>query len=350
MTYDRLIIYYFSGTGNAKNASGWILQVAKEHGIKSQLINIDRFQNIEYPAFTEKTLIGFCSPTHGFNLPPLVLKFIRKFPKVKKTDAFILNTRGGLKLFRFFLPGLSGLGQIWPALVLSLKGFRIVGMQPLDLPSNWLILHPGLRDKVVNSIYNRCRSIVTGFAIKILNGKKRYKALISLPLDMAIIPVSVGYYLIGRFFLAKTLVATDACDNCMRCVNQCPVNAIKMINDRPFWSYQCESCMRCVNSCHVRAIQTTHTFSAALILISSLVISPLFIALLDFAGIWNWIKQSVIAENIWSLIYAFIFVLFVFISYRVLHFLMRYKSINRIIAYTSFSRYSFWRRYKAPKM
>ena len=128
------------------------------------------FEKIEYPALTKKTLISFCSPTHGFNLPPIVLRFIRKFPKVKHTDAFILNTRGGLKLFKFFLPGLSGLAQILPALVLSLKGFRIVGMQPLDLPSNWLILHPGLRKKVVNSIYNRCNQIVNDFASKILSG------------------------------------------------------------------------------------------------------------------------------------------------------------------------------------
>ncbi len=93
---------------------------------------------------TTKTLVGFCSPTHGFNLPPIVLTFIRNFPKVKNKDAFILNTRGGMKLYKLFLPGLSGIAQLLPALMLSLKGFRIVGMQPLDLPSNWLILHPGL--------------------------------------------------------------------------------------------------------------------------------------------------------------------------------------------------------------
>jgi Pyruvate/2-oxoacid:ferredoxin oxidoreductase delta subunit len=350
MKYDRLIIYYFSGTRNAKNASGWILKIAEEHGIETQLVNIDRFEENEYPALTVKTLIGFCSPTHGFNLPPLVLRFIRKFPRVKQTDAFILNTRGGLKFFRFFLPGLSGLAQVWPAFLLSLKGFRIVGMQPLDLPSIWLILHPAQRDIVVNSIYERCRSIVKGFTINILSGKKRYKALISLPVDLALIPISIGYYFIGRFFLAKTLAATDACDNCMKCINQCPVNAIKMINERPFWSYRCESCMRCVSDCHQRAIETTHTFSAALILISSLVISPLLIELLDIAGVWNWIKQSFIAENIWSLINTFIFIMFVFISYRFLHFLMRYRITNRAIAYSSLSNYRFWRRYKAPRM
>ena len=349
LKYDQLIIYYFSGTGNAKNASRWIIKVAEEQGIKARLVNIDRFEKIEYPSLTTKTLIGFCSPTHGFNMPPIVLRFIRKFPKVKHTDAFILNTRGGLKLNKLFLPGLSGLAQIWPAFILSLKGFQIVGMQSLDLPSNWLILHPALREKVVDSMYQRCHRIVNDFALKIIGGKRKFKALLSLPFDIAIIPISIGYYFIGRFFLAKTLIATDACDNCEKCVNQCPVEAITMINNRPFWSYHCESCMRCVHSCHVRAIETTHSFSTSLILISSLVISPLLIAMLDHFGVWEWINRSVITENIWSLINAFIFLVFVFISYRILHFLMRYRIVNRIVAYTSLSKYKFWRRYMAPK-
>jgi Pyruvate/2-oxoacid:ferredoxin oxidoreductase delta subunit len=223
-------------------------------------------------------------------------------------------------------------------------------MQPLDLPSNWLILHPGLRKPVIDSIYERCHHIVTNFASEMLGGKRKYKALLSLPIDIALLPIALGYYIIGRFFLAKTLIATDACNSCEKCVDQCPVNAITMVNDRPFWSYSCESCMRCVNTCPHRAIETTHAFSIGLFVISSLLISPLLISLLKYFGAWKLITHSVITENIWSLIDEFIFLLFVFISYRILHFLMRYKFVNRIITYTSLSKYKFWRRYKAPKL
>jgi len=348
MKYNNLIIYYFSGTGNAKNAAKWILKLAEENGLTGRLINIDRFEKVELPDVSEKTLIGFCSPTHGFNLPPIVLKYIWKFPKVQSADAFILNTRGGLKLHKLFLPGLSGIAQILPALILRFKGLRIVGMQPLDLPSNWLLLHPGLRDKVINSIFERCNQIVLNFAGQILSGKRKLKALLSLPIDLALLPISLGYYLIGRFFLAKTLIATNACDNCEKCIKQCPVQAISMVHDRPFWSYNCESCMRCVNNCHLRAIETTHTYSALLIVISSLVISPLLIELLDFLGVWDLLNRSVFTQKVWSLLYAFIFLVFVFISYRIVHFLMRYKLFNKIITYTSLSKYTFWRRYKAP--
>jgi len=339
MKYNNLIIYYFSGTGNAKNTAKRILKIAEEKGLTTRLINIDRFEKVEHPDLSEKTLIGFCSPTHGFNLPPIVLKYIWKFPKVQSADAFILNTRGGLKLHKLFLPGLSGLAQILPALILRFKGFRIVGMQPLDLPSNWLLLHPGLRDQVINSIFDRCNRIVLNFTKQILSGKRKFKALLSLPIDLALIPISLGYHFIGRFFLAKTLVASSACDNCGKCIKHCPVRAISMVQDRPLWSF----------NCHLRAIETTHAYSTLIILISSLVISPLLIELLDFIGVWGLLNQSVITQKSWSLLYAFIFLVFVFINYRILHFLMRYKLFNKIITYTSSSKYKFWRRYEAPE-
>jgi len=348
MEYKNLIIYYFSGTGNAKNAALWIKKVAREKGVITQLINIDRFEEIEIPETNGKTLIGFCSPTHGFNLPPISLKFVRKFPSLKNTDVFILNTRGGLKLSKLFLPGISGAAQILPAIMLRLKGFRIVGMQPLDLPSNWLILHPGLRENVVHSIYTRCHGITINFANKMLDGKRKYKALLSLPIDILMLPITFGYYFIGRFFLAKTLIATDKCTNCDKCIKQCPVKAINQTSHKPYWTYKCESCMGCVNACPERAIETTHAFAITLLILSSLVLSPLLLSGLKLLGILDWINQSFIARNLWTLIDALFFLLFVFMSYGILHYLMRFKFINRIIVFTSLSSYKFWRRYKAP--
>ena len=325
MKYDQLILYYFSGTGNARNAAIWIEKIAKEKGLTTYLINIDRFKTIDIPELSEKTLIGFCSPTHGFNMPPIVLKFLFKFPKVRNVDVFILNTRGGLKLYKFFLPGLSGVAQLLPALILRLKGFRIAGMQPLDLPSNWLFLHPGLKEKIINSIYKRCKGIVNNFSTNILEGKRNYKALLSLPFDLALIPISLGYYFFGRFFLAKTLVATNACDNCNICITKCPVEAIKTVDERLFWTYKCESCMRCINICPLRAIETSHGFSGLIILVVYVLLIPFLISILKYYDILDIEKQSELFERGWSLIVTAIFILLIFLSYRVLHFLMLYE-------------------------
>ncbi len=348
--YDKLLIYYFSGTGNAKNAAYWIKEVADKRGIEYILINIDRFKDFKIPEITPNTLIGFCSATHGFNMPPIFLKFLFKFPRNKNVDTFILNTRGGLKMSRLFLPGLSGVAQFLPALILILKGYKIVGMQPLDLPSNWILLHPGLKKQVIDSIFIRCKRIVKSFANNMFDGKKKYKALLSFPFDILLAPIAVGYYFIGRFFLAKTLISTNECNQCNLCIEKCPVEAIKFVNYKLFWSYKCESCMRCIQTCPQKAIQTTHTFSGLTLVFGFVVMSPLLTRWVIQLNLINLNSESGLTYNIWMTAIWFIFLLILFGLYRVLHFFMKYKTVNKIVAFSSLTKYWFWRRYKAPKM
>jgi len=348
MKYEQVFIYYFSGTGNARNVAGWIRNVAQDHKLAVKVINIDRFKKIELPDTSRKTLIGFCAPTHGFNMPPIMLKFIFKFPRLKNADVFIINTRAGLKLSKLFIPGMSGIAQMLPAVILLLKSYRIVGMQPMDLPSNWIFLHPGLKQQVVSSITTRIKRITENFAKRILSGKTKYKALISLPIDLAVAPIAVGYYFIGRFYLAKTMMATSDCNLCMKCINECPVEAIQL-KKMPFWTYRCESCMRCINACPKRAIEVTHTFSIGLLVLSMIVLMPAVIFLFDELKLYR-------ADSPWLIIEFFhilkwiIFIIFFFITYRILHYLMRFKWVNKIVAYTSLSKYKFWRRYHAMGM
>lgn len=343
--YKNVLIYYFSGTGNAKRASEWIFDTAKEMGINARLINIDRFVKPEIPDVEGKTLIGFCSPTHGFNLPPNVLKFIWKFPRRKNTAVFILNTRAGMKLSKWFVPGLSGLAQFFPALVLLLKGYKIKGMQPMDLPSNWISIHPGLRQKVVDSIFERCERITRKFARRILSGGSKFKAFLSVPFDLAVVPVAIGYYFFGRFGIAKTFVASNACNLCGLCEKQCPVRAIKTIQGRPYWTFNCESCMRCMNNCPERAIETAQTFTFALWWILLSLFTPWLLN--AFYGI-NLFKFDATSwgtrlfENIFGWMVA---LLMIWSAYNLMHYLMKFRAFNNLVAFTSFTKYKFWRRY-----
>ena len=347
-SYKKLNIFYFSGTGNAKKASEWIIELAKEKSIESELINIEHYKFSDDIHFDENTLIGICGPTHGFNFPPVVLHFLFRFP-AGKAKVFILNTRAGMKLHKLFIPGLSGLAQYLAAIVLRIKGYKIVGMQPMDLPSNWISLHPGLKQKVVESIFHRCKKITYQFANKILSGGKVYKAFLSLPFDVAVSPISLLYYLIGRFAIAKTFIATDACTNCGLCEKKCPVDAIKNSKIRPYWTFDCESCMHCMNHCPERAIETALGFT---VIIWWIAFSFVPVSLLKLVLDANLLGSN---EPFWltKLTYYFIMIgggfFIVFLAYRLLHYLMRFKFFNKIITYTSFTKYKFWRRYKSTK-
>ena len=342
--YNNLIIYYFTGTGNALTVANWISQIAKSQNIAVEIRKITPSLKVAKNEIHENTLIGFCYPTHGFNAPPVVIDFLLRFPKTHN-NFFLLNTRAGMKISKLFTPGLSGLAQLLPALILRLKGFKIAGFQPMDLPSNWISVHPGLRQKVVGSIFERCEKITKKFALKILSGEKVYKGLISLPIDLLISPIGFAYYFFGRFALAKTFVADSNCNGCALCEKECPVKAIQMKNNRPFWTYKCESCMHCMNSCPQRAIQAPHLFVVVLWWLIFSVL-PLFA-----------MKELVSFNPVFSEYYNFFFNAFVlvtglpiiFFSYQVFHYLMKFRFFNWLITYTSLTKFKFWRRYFAPK-
>jgi Pyruvate/2-oxoacid:ferredoxin oxidoreductase delta subunit len=342
-SWDTLYIYYISGTGNARASSEWIAGEAEAMGVKTIVQNIDRLENIQLPVKGENNLIGFAFPTHGFNAAPIMLRFMAGFPRGLCRNIFLVNTRAGMKLYKLFTPGMSGLALILPAFILRIKGYKCIGIRPVDLPSNWIPLHPGLKKKVIESIFKRCEVIVRAFSRKILTGKKVYRGLFSLPVDIAIAPVAFGYYIAGRFFLSKTFIAGSKCNNCGICISECPTDSIKMVNDRPYWKLTCESCMRCLNHCPQKAIESAHGMAVGFYLIVILVNTRFGIALIDlFDGspdsVW-WI----IATQISSLALT---VAIPAVLYIIMHYAMGIRPMRQLVRFTSLTALPFWRRYR----
>jgi ferredoxin len=347
MKYKKVIIYFFSGTGNAKNTALWIGDEVIRKGIDIEIVSIDKIHNQEIPKPADFTLVGFCSPTHGFHFPKIMQKFIYRFTKVDNCSAFVVNTRAGLRIGRMFLPGLSGVLHYWSSLILIKKGFKIIGLRPVDLPSNWLLLHPALRKKSIKLIFKHNEPKVRKFAKKILNGKKDYRALYDIIQDTLISPVAIGYMYVGRYLFAKSFISSSDCDNCCICEKTCPVNAIKQVDGRMFWTYKCESCMKCMNNCPQKAIETAHGFVLVFVfLLVALLRYGLkqLLTIEPFKDLY-WLRTGVMEFVIFSLI----FIPFLILAYRIMHWLLRFRIFERFFVYTSLSKYKFWGRYKAPK-
>ena len=132
------------------------------------------------------------------------------------------------------------------------------------MPSNWISIHPGLNDRTVKYLHKKNKERVGVFAQKIIQGKSYFKALLEV-YDLLLAPIALGYFVAGRFFLAKTFYASRDCNNCDLCIKSCPVRAIIKVDNRPFWTFNCESCMKCMSSCPEKAIETGHGFIAAFV-------------------------------------------------------------------------------------
>jgi ferredoxin len=342
--------YYFSGTGNSKHVVDWFGNYSKAKGVDVSIIDISK--KSEKPIEPGKdTVVGFASPTHGFNFPPIMLYFLFKFPStVNRNKVFIMNTRGGLKLWKIFLPGYSGIALWLASLILLLKGYRIIGLRSIDLPSNWQFIHPSQGKKVVNSMFEHYQSHVYQFAEKIISGKRVFKPsmILSFFIDIPIAPIALGYFFIGRFVFAKTFMASASCDNCGVCIQNCPIKAISLVNNRPFWSYKCESCMRCMDNCPKRAIEAAHGF----IIVVMVLTFAVFITLLySFIPLLKFFEGNTIGiEILKSVFESIVFLAVLVVTYKLVHFLKQYRWFDILITYTSFSKLLFWRRYKAPKI
>lgn len=189
-----LRLFYFSGTGNARRVAQWIASEWRERGRDVEIIDLARadVRSIELGRDDE---VGLASPTHGFNFPPITLSFLRAFPRAPNHNrVFIVNTRAGARFFGICLPGLSGVAELGAAAVFLLKGYRVVGMRPIDLPSNWISIHPGLRADNVRALHARCEGISRRFARRLLDRQRELRALWDLPQDLLIAPIAVAYY------------------------------------------------------------------------------------------------------------------------------------------------------------
>ncbi len=342
MSYQRLKIYYFSGTGNSKNVAQWMSSSASKYKIECSINNIASINRDSIVPEPIDSLIVFVSPVHGFNYPPIMLNFIARFPK-GNNKVILMDTRAGMLVGSFNLPGISGAAFLISSLILKIKGYSIAGIKSVDLPSNWISFHPGLNERTVKRLHERHKAKVMDYGEDVLAGKKKYIPLYEFIIDIIIAPISIGYFFVGRFLFAKTFYASGVCNNCDICVKSCPVQAIVKIDNRPFWTFKCESCMRCMSNCPKRSIETAHGFIILYCLYSS-VLTGLFFYY--FNNLFFVIPDGFIR----FILETALFLLFLGIFYRIIHYLMRFRFFERLMVYTSLTKYKFWgKRYTALK-
>lgn len=336
-------IYFFSGTGNSKKVVQWISETVTERKNNATSIDINNINRVNSDKPHADSTLFFISPIHGFNYPPVMMHFIMRFPK-GKNKVVLMNTRAGMRIGNWVTPGLTGIAFYFAALILLIKGYKIQAMRPVDMPSNWISVHPGLNKKAIRFLHFKNRSRVKKFTTCIIDGKNSYKPLIELVQDLAIAPISILYYLYGRFVLAKMYFASNDCNNCGLCIKNCPVKAIKLVSNRPFWTHHCESCMKCVGDCPKKAIEAAHGSIAVVSVLFSSVVMVAFYKYFEmlFFELNNLIMQFIVK---WG-----IFFLLLLAWYRLTHFLLRFKFFEKLMVYTSLTKYKFWgRRYKALK-
>jgi Pyruvate/2-oxoacid:ferredoxin oxidoreductase delta subunit len=342
MTYQDVLLYYFSGTGNSYRVACWMAEAARENGLASQVKAIDSSNPAE--EIHAGQLIGLLCPTHAFTAPWAMIRFALSLPHAQGVvDAFVILTRGGSLIGKRVLPGMEGTGAYLLALILALKGYRVHGASGLDMPVTWTVVMPGLSQESAEEIIQQVKPRALDFFQSILAGKTRWHGFIPLAIGLALLPLSVMYLCMGRFFLAKLFYASNRCNGCGLCARSCPVQAVKMRGKTPYWTLSCESCTRCMNFCPQQAVEASYPFGLALMYLSG--VSVVALAL-------DWLAQYATVAMGWkgtwveSIITYPYTVLLIVVAYVLFWWAMRLPILNALVTFLTPTR--FYRRYHEP--
>ena len=234
------MIFYFSATGNGLDISNRLA-----HSLGDKILNIvDELKGDCSYHVEEGEKVGIVSPTYFYGLPTIIEEFVSKM-KFDNTPYLYLVLSFGTT---------PGQAMSRAEKYFSKYGFKINGKLTVQMPENYILMFdpptPQEQKKILASAYDT----VEEFSKWIQDGKD---ADMSIPptffqkmTGVIARPMYVHGRGTGRFYVDGT------CTRCGRCVRNCPVGAIEMVDRIPTWTKsKCIRCCACINRCPFKALQ-----------------------------------------------------------------------------------------------
>jgi Pyruvate/2-oxoacid:ferredoxin oxidoreductase delta subunit len=337
------LVAYMTGTGNSRLVATWLADGLTGIGYTVEIAPIEAIDPLGRATTIELLCLVF--PTYAFITPWHMLRFIAKLPCGKGRNACVLATRGGFKIGKLFLPGLAGTSFYLPALLLWLLGYRVRWLTGIDMPSNWMSVHPGLSEAKHRAIGQRAQAMVEKVIQCVSSGERYWVTagnIFELIMGIWLLHISCVYLVLGRFYFGKLWFASSHCNSCGLCAEHCPVGAIRMLGSpaRPYWRYTCESCMRCMAFCPTKAVEVSHSWVIGVTFVSSLPIPFIvasFVAGDTEGALYLWIFRAM------GIVYTYAAIM---ISYLLLYLITRARVFNVVFTHTTLTH--LWRRAHAP--
>ena len=235
----RILILYFSGTGNTRWLAGYLKHGFEERGYSTDLKDIaDESQ----PDYSSYGLIGLAHPIYGSGLPGIVGTFLEQNADVRKRIEFVFTTFGYV----------NGLGYFAERKLISdnIKWyFNIRMFNNVSTPEREnRIVSPEERLAARKKIEN----IIDGKLYLLLEKKNHIDGLG---------PQLIAGTVIRRFFRNKLKnhykslsVDMQRCAKCQKCISDCPTGSISETAGYFMFADTCTACMRCYNNCPAGAI------------------------------------------------------------------------------------------------
>jgi ferredoxin len=247
----RAIIHYFSGTGNSYRVAVIVKDRLEKAGYNVGLKRIDKAGPPE-----PSDLDVFTFPVYAYDVPDIMLKYMRGLPGADKRKAAVIAVHGMLWQ-KPVIPGDGGdpgYSFEHARLLLRRKGYDVFFTAAVGYPHSISMLLSAPVPKEQAKIRDASDERVEEFGKKIAAGERSLQKCGLLPLAYSAVP-GIMFGIFGRRGLGKLLIADTGCIKCGKCVDSCPSGTIKLRMGRPRWGWKCQGCQRCINVCPQRSIQ-----------------------------------------------------------------------------------------------
>lgn len=238
------MIACFSGTGNSRRVADYL-----HHALGDEIVRFAPGQMLNPKRINMRVTDGrvvWVFPVHAWGVPAAAARIISNMGLISDSEVkhYMVATCGddvGLadKQWRSIITGRgwvarSAFSVQMPNNYVFMPGFDV---DPEDLAAQKLEAMParmaGVADAIENDddLVDVVRGSYPWFKTRVLN-----------PLF--------------RKFCSSTkpFHATDACKGCGKCVRNCSVVTIRMVDGKPQWGKECNMCSRCYHCCPHRAI------------------------------------------------------------------------------------------------
>lgn len=225
-------IYYFTSTGN----SLYVAKKIKEKIEDCELISIPKALKNEEFIVKDET-VGFIYPIHCGSLAMVVEEFISKVKIDKDSYVFAIGVTGGGEAKTSF-PHINEL----------LKDNEISNYETVKYISNYTRAGKNpTKERALKAIESQ-EKLIEDFIGTIKNRKIKK---VDYNGGKRLIHTGWKTYFKNK---DKSFNVNDKCIGCEMCKSICPVDDIKMINNKPTWLGKCTDCMGCINICPKEAI------------------------------------------------------------------------------------------------
>ena len=239
----NISIIYFSGTGNTEVVASLIEAGLNEtndvdvYKVEDILLGRVEFDIHKYD------LVGFGYPIYGFNAPSIIYDFIKRYKNMNNLNTFIFSTCAG----PLYLNDIASFGF---KNKLRIRGFSVIYERQFYMPANILTKYD---DRLVKQLYNKAVLMVEEMVsdLESNHNKVRLDNILSYLVRFFYVPFEwIGWMTIPLDFKVKS-----NCDLCLKCVENCPQNNIKVKNEKIKFGTNCLACFRCVYECPQKSIK-----------------------------------------------------------------------------------------------